>query len=254
MRFEKPLLEGIFLKRYKRFFADLVVDGKAVVAHVPNSGSMKGCNTADSPCRLTHNPDPSRKLAYTLEMIKTPSSWVGVNTSHPNKMVFDLWQSQALPHWTSYDRAQREVKIHEESRIDLALWNERDFPETLRLTPEQVQTAIKKKKPKLHFVEVKNVSLAENGVALFPDSVTERGQKHLVDLMELVKKGHGAEIVFVIQREDCQSFAPADLIDKEYGSLLRKALQSGVLVTPLACRFSPSSIEIIPKPLPLSFS
>ncbi len=103
----------------------------------------------------------------------------------------------------------------------------------------------------MHLVEVKNVSLGLDGRAMFPDSVTERGQKHLKDLMNAIDQGHTAEIIFVIQREDCRSFSPADDIDAEYGKLLRKAVQKGVKVSPYACRLTSESIELVPKLLPL---
>lgn len=239
IKFDKDLLEGKFLKRYKRFFADLEINGKKVTAHVANSGSMKGCNTPNVACRASFHDIESRKLKYALEMVKTPTGWVGVNTSHPNKLIHLSWQAGLIPHWKKYDGAQREVKINEASRLDLVLWKTKEFKE------ERIQKYdFKKKTPKFHMIEIKNVSLAENGVAMFPDSVTERGQKHLRELMKLVEYGHSAEIVFVIQREDCRSFSPADAIDPEYGKLLRQADKAGVQITAFGCKLSASGISL----------
>jgi sugar fermentation stimulation protein A len=244
MKFEKPLIEGLFLKRYKRFFADVQIGKETVVAHVPNTGSMKGCNTPNSPCLVSPASNPERKLRYTLEMIKTKTSWVGVNTSHPNKLVHELWATETVKHWQNFDSAQLEVKINKQSRLDLALWDSKE------------QKNIEKGKlsllePPLHFIEIKNVSLAENGQALFPDAVTERGQKHILEMMELMEKGFTCEFVFVIQREDCKSFSPADEIDPEYGKLLRQAHKKGLRISPFACELSPIGIFLKPEPLPL---
>lgn len=242
MRFEKPLLEGKLLKRYKRFFADVELNGEVVVAHVPNTGSMKGCAEPGSLCLLSPASNPERKLKYTLEMVKTPSSWVGVNTGHPNHLVRELWESKTLSHWQEYDGGQLEVKISKETRLDMALWkNSQD-----RVLKNGKLTSIE---APLHFIEVKNVSLAENGTALFPDAVTERGQKHLRELMELIEQGHSCEIVFVIQRQDCRKFSPADDIDPEYGKLLREAHKKGLRITPLSCQLSNDSLKLEPTPL-----
>lgn len=244
MKFESKLGEGIFLKRYKRFFADLVVDGKTVTAHVPNTGSLKTCNAPDSPCRFTHTDDPNRKLKYTLQMIKTPSSWVGVNTSLPNKLVKELFESSKRNEWKKFDRLQSEVKISAESRIDIVLWNSKDHPDT------ETWKAGKLKSP-MRLIEIKNVTLAEGSVAMFPDAVTERGQKHLHELMAYMKKGYECELVFVIQRQDCKSFSPCDDIDPEYGTLLRQAVNEGLIITPLVCSLSDDEIVLENKVLKL---
>jgi sugar fermentation stimulation protein A len=237
MKFEKPLIEGIFLKRYNRFFADVKIGGETVVAHVPNTGSLKTANIPNSPCLVSPATNPERKLRYTLEMIKAPTSWVGVNTGHPNKLVHELWQLKKLKHWRDYDRAQLEVKINKQTRLDLALWNSKD------------QLSLKKGKlseivPPLHFIEIKNVTLGEDRKARFPDAVTERGQKHILEMMELMEKGFSCEFVFVIQRSDCESFSPADDIDPEYGKLLRRAQKKGLQITPVVAELGPLGIAL----------
>jgi sugar fermentation stimulation protein A len=246
MKFEKPLIEGTLLKRYKRFFADVEINGEVVVAHVPNTGSMKGCSEPGSPCLVSPASNPERKLRYTLEMVKTPTSWVGVNTSHPNHLVKELWAAKTLEHWNEFDTCQMEVKLHKETRLDMALWHSRHGKvlKAGKLTEHQ---------PPLHFIEVKNVSLADNEQARFPDAVTDRGQKHLRELMELMDKGFTCELVFVIQRQDIKTFSPADDIDPEYGKLLREAHNKGLIVTPLACALSPDGIALQPARLNLTF-
>lgn len=241
MKFETPLIEATFLKRYKRFFADVEINGKVEVAHVANTGSMKGCLQAGAPCLVSPAKDPDRKLRFSFEMIKTPTSWVGVNTSLPNKLAFELWQNQTYKPWTHFDRGQMEVKINSETRLDMAFWKSKDFAAE-KLSWKEI-------KPPLHFIEIKNVTLAENGTALFPDAVTERGQKHLTEMMNLIDQGYTCEIVFMVQRTDCTQFSPADDIDPEYGELLRKAKKKGVLITPFSCDLSPTDVRLNPQPL-----
>lgn len=224
MKFANRLEQGIFLKRYKRFFADVEWQGQTIVAHVPNTGSMKGCNVSGSPCRFSVSDDPNRKLKYTLEMIQAPTgAWVGVNTATPNKIVREALEAKLFPHWADAVSVKSEHKITKETRFDFLLTMPND---------------------RQHFVEVKNVSLVEDGVAMFPDSVTERGQKHLRELIRLVGEGHSAELVFTVQRNDAKSFAPADHIDEDYGVLLREAVKAGVKITPVVIDLSDGEISV----------
>lgn len=244
MKFTGNLQEGKFLKRYKRFFADIEWQGQVVVAHVPNTGSLKSVNLPGQPCLFSVSDNPDRKLKYTLEMIQAPSKvWVGVNTANPNTAMRQLLAGlvgksgqtgdSPFAFWSSFDSVKPEFKINAETRLDFAL--------------------IKNGSDKMHFIEVKNVTLAEDKIAKFPDAVTERGQKHLVELMRLQSEGHSTEILFFIQREDCQTFAAAADIDPEYARLLQQAAQAGVRITPIAVRLSPESIEVQDRTLPIKF-
>jgi len=244
MKFDKPIVEGIFLKRYKRFFADVRINGEVVVAHVPNSGSMKGCNMADIPCLVSLNDDPARKLKYTLEMVKTPTSWVGVNTQVPNRIVKEALEGKIFDHLKHFNKIFPEAKINEKTRLDFALTNH-DVSEFKKVD-------LKKGKEKFHFIEVKNVSLAENDIAKFPDSVTERGQKHLTELMQLVDWGHSAEILFTIQRSDGKTFSAAKEIDPDYANLLEKAAKHGVKISPVLCELTNQGVVLTTKTLPFS--
>lgn len=226
-----------FIRRYKRFFADVEVDGQVVVAHVPNTGSLATCLYPGETCWISETQDPARKLKATLHFVRTPSGWAGVNTSLPNTLVHEAWAERRVPGWQKFAAAQRELKISKESRIDLVL-----APDADALTARE----------NLHHIEVKNVTLAKDGVARFPDAVTTRGQKHLRELMRLKAEGHGAELVFVIQREGCRAFAPADETDPEYGRLLREAHSKGVALSAYACDMDPSgSIHLNSQPLPI---
>ncbi|MBT4760369.1 MAG: DNA/RNA nuclease SfsA [Bdellovibrionaceae bacterium] len=246
MDFKDNIFEGQFVKRYKRFFTDIrTPEGEVLTAHCPNTGSMKGCLIEDAPCKYTYVDDPKRKLKYTLQAIKAPTSWIGVNTHLTNQLVWEAWETKAVEHWHKYNHAQREVKISDKSRIDLVLWDKEQGLEKIKKLDEKTFND-----HKFHFVEVKNVTLTSDtdpSMATFPDSVTTRGQKHLEELVHLVEKGHTAEIFFLIQREDCNRFTPADDIDPKYGELLRTANDAGVQVTAYACNFQGNAITINPE-------
>ena len=222
MRFPTPARHGTFLRRYKRFFADVRLGEAEVIAHVPNTGSLLSCLHAGLGCVVTETDDPKRKLRATLHFLETPTGWVGVNTGVPNRLVVDSWRTH--PEWAQYRVAKPEYKINAETRLDLVL------------APSDEDLAAKRD---LHYVEVKSVTYAADGVALFPDAVTARGQKHLRELMALKALGAKAELLFVVQRADVRAFAPADAIDPTYGRLLREAVRAGVRVRALACVIDP---------------
>lgn len=242
MKFSQKLQEGIFLKRYKRFFADIEWKGQEITAHVPNTGSLKSVNIPGQPCLFSETDNPERKLKFTLQMIRSPEgAWVGVNTALPNAIVREKLEhvvahkKETGPYafWAQFDEIKPEYKISAETRLDFALK--------------------KKSSDKMHFIEVKNVTLAEEAVAKFPDAVSERGQKHIRELMALMEQGHTAELVFTIQRQDCGTFSPADDIDPTYGRLLREAYHKGLIVTAAVVDLTPEFVELSEKKLPLKF-
>lgn len=235
MKFKTRLIEARFLKRYKRFFADIALktdEGEQiVVAHVANTGSLKSVLNSDCRCLISPAENPERKLRYTLEALEVSGAWVGINTSWPNALAKEAFEQKIFPHWLAYDICQPEIKISPETRLDLLLKNS--------------QTGA------CHYVEIKNVTLAENETAMFPDAVTERGQKHLRELMSLQEKGHTCEILFTVQRTDCKQFLPAEMIDPEYAKLLRQAHAKGVRVTVAVIVVKPDSIVLTAQFLPL---
>ncbi|MBK9323900.1 MAG: DNA/RNA nuclease SfsA [Bdellovibrionaceae bacterium] len=241
MNYRTKLDQGIFLKRYKRFFADIEWQGQILVAHVPNTGSLKGVNNPGCPCLFSHSENPERKLKQTLEMIQTPAGvWVGVNTSTPNIVVREALAAvlgkmikvpPAWEHWGGFDSLHPEYKVNPETRLDFAL--------------------SKKDSSKKHFIEVKNVTLLVGESVQFPDAETTRGQKHLSELMKLMEAGHTAEIIFTVQRSDGHSFSPADDIDPEYGRLLRLALQRGLRVSPFVVNLSEERALLSDRLLPI---
>jgi sugar fermentation stimulation protein A len=213
-----PLIPGTLIRRYKRFLADVELkDGSIVTVHCPNSGSMKGCSNPGSRVYISRSSNPGRKFAFTWELVEADSFWAGINTGLPNHLVREAIENGTAAELQGYATTRSEVPYGEHSRIDLLLES-----------PGQ-----------RCFVEVKNVTLVENNQALFPDAVTTRGQKHLNELMRVVREGDRGVIFFTVQRGDGTSVSPADAIDPEYGRLLRSAIKNGVealayraLVTP----------------------
>lgn len=235
MKFKTPLIEARFLKRYKRFFADVALkidhEEQIVVAHVANTGSLKSVLNPGCRCLLSPAENPERKLRYTLEALEANGEWVGINTSWPNALAKEAFEQKIFSHWLAYDVCQPEIKISPETRLDLLLKNS--------------QTGA------CHYVEIKNVTLADGETAMFPDAVTTRGQKHLRELMMLQDKGHTCEILFTVQRQDCKQFAPAEMIDPEYAKLLREAKLKGVRVTVAVIVVKLDSIQLTAQFLPM---
>lgn len=246
MQFDEVTRQAQFIKRYKRFFADVKIEGEVLTTLVPNTGSLKTCLFEGSPCVISDSTSLTRKLKSTLQFLKTPTSWVGVNTSLPNALVEEAWQQSLVPEWKRFGACRMEYKISKETRLDMVLATSAEE------IPKKFEWPNSRGTSSLTFVEIKNVTMAENGVALFPDAVTTRGQKHLQELMKLKACGFGAEIIFVVQRTDCSVFAPADLIDPEYGRLLREAVAAGVAVRAFACDIEPmTGVRLNPAPLDL---
>jgi len=221
MRFKSRLIRGTLIQRYKRFLADVrLASGEVVTAHCTNTGSMMGCKEPGSAVYISRSENLNRKLLYTWELIRANNTWVGINTMHPNKLVPEAVEAGRITELSGYQTIRREVKVSAHTRLDLCL--------------EGASGSC--------YVEVKNVTLAVNGVAAFPDAVSERGTKHLKELMRLKRQGHRAAIVFVIQRGDCEGFRPADEIDAEYGRWLRRAINAGVDALPYRAKVTPKEI------------
>ena len=231
MQFPDPLIRGELVKRYKRFLADVRLDlGEIVTAHCANTGTMDGVCAPGSEVWLSPARNPTRKLRYSWEMIRVGGVLVGINTTHPNAIVAEAIAADAIPALAGYEDIRREVRYGQNSRIDLLLSGD-GRPDC--------------------YVEVKNVHLKRGEVAAFPDAVTVRGTKHLVEMSRLVEAGLDAVTVYLVQRADCTSFAIADDIDPTYAAALSAARAAGVRVICHACRLSPEAIEL-DRPLPLA--
>jgi sugar fermentation stimulation protein A len=207
MKLPEPLFHGTLIRRYKRFLADVELDdGSLVTAHTPNTGSMQGCARPGSRVLLSKSGNPARKYQHSWELVHTDGIWVGINTLLPNRLVREGIENGTIAELGGYREIRAEVAYGTGSRIDLLLSGGAANC----------------------YVEVKNVTLVDNGCALFPDAVSARGQKHLRELMEVVRQGHRGVNLFVVQRGDGESVSPADAIDPAYGALLREAAQAGV--------------------------
>jgi sugar fermentation stimulation protein A len=222
-------LEGRFLKRYKRFFADFTfptLDDQIQVAHLPNTGSMRGCLQAGSPCLVVAAVNPVRKLKWTLDALKVnENTWVGVNTQRPTEFVRNLLLQKIIPTWSLFQDWQSEVKINPATRIDFVLRSPNQLP---------------------HFIEIKNVTLCDEGMARFPDSVTERGTKHVNELSEMIQKGEcTAEICFVVQRSDFTKFEAAEEIDPVYTEALKMGQSKGLKIRVLKVEWSPNGPHFV---------
>ena len=224
-----PLLAGKLLKRYKRFLADIELEtGEIITAHCPNTGPMIGVCEPNSLVQVSRSNNPKRKLAYTWEMIQVNNTWVGVNTALPNKVIQLALEQKLFPELaTRYDFVKREVPYGKDkkSRIDFVL-SKVDQPDI--------------------YLEVKSATLTQGEIALFPDTVTTRGQKHLRELIALIPDAKPVMLYF-INRGDCDRFAPGDSYDSTYGKLLREAIEQGVEILPLRFAITPQSIAYIGK-------
>lgn len=228
MKLNGPLAEGVLIGRYKRFFADVKLkDGRVVTAHCANSGSMMGVKEPGSKVWLSPNQNPKARLDWRWELVEVGGALVGINTMHPNRIVAEALEQDLIPELSGYAAARREVKYGAGSRIDLLLED-----------------------PGRCYVEVKNVTLRRRHLAQFPDAVTVRGTKHLNELIQMVKEGHRAVMLYLAQRADCQAFSVAADIDPDYARTLEKAISAGVEVLGYQCALSPREIRL-DRPLEL---
>lgn len=224
MKFDKTLIQGRLIKRYKRFLADIELEsGDIITAHCPNTGKMLSCSSPGSPVALSVSDNPKRKYAHTLEMVYENSTWIGVNTARTNNLVAEAIESGSISEFSHITEIKKEVKTSDHTRLDLRLTSDKN----------------------LIYVEVKNCSLTENSCAMFPDAVTARGTKHLHELMRLTQEGHRSCIFFLVQRMDADFFKPATHIDLKYSETLKQASDEGVLVLAYQAEVSPESIQVI---------
>ncbi len=226
MKISPAFEEAIFIKRYKRFFADIELsDGSVLTIHCANTGSMKNCLSPGQPCWFSRSDNPKRKLPGTLELITTTGGRLaGVNTARPNKLVAEAIESGVISELQGYDTLRTEVRYGaENSRIDILL--------------EQGEAQC--------FIEVKSVTLEAQGKrARFPDAVTSRGAKHLRELMHVVEQGQRGVLVFCVQLTDIEAVGAAEDIDPLYTQTLAEAIAAGVEVLVYGCRLSADEIVI----------
>ena len=223
MNFENKLISGVLVKRYKRFFVDVKINNKTVIAHCPNTGSMLGLLKSGNKVWLTKSNNPNRKLKYTIQIIEIDGAKVGVNTHLTNKIVLEGLKNNHIKELSKDLVIKPEVKFGESSRFDFLVT----------------------KKNYKAFIEVKNVTLSrKQGVAEFPDAITSRGAKHINELIKASKKGYDIYMAYIVQREDCKKFLIAADIDREYFKLLSKAIKKKLNILCYDCKFSLKGIKL----------
>ena len=226
MKFTKALIKGKFLKRYKRFFADIKVNKEIIIDHCPNTGSMMGLLNENNDAWVLKNEDPKRKLKYTLQILKTSKNVIGVNTHLANKLVHEGLQNNTLLEFKNLDKIVTEKFYNKETRFDFL---------------------VEKNKKKI-FIEVKNVTLIRDGkTSEFPDAITTRGSKHIKTLMDAHKKGYECYVLFLVQIENCKYFRIAKDIDNEYYENYKLAKKSGVKFIAYNCKVGSKEIKIDKK-------
>jgi sugar fermentation stimulation protein A len=225
MKFARKLVEGRLIRRYKRFLADIQLPGEVITAACPNTGSLMGCADAGSRVWLSESDSLTRKYRHTWEIVEVGEVMIGINTSLPNALVAEAIGAGAIAELAGYASLRREVAFGEErSRVDLLLEDPHRKP---------------------CYVEVKNVTAAASGgVALFPDCVSERGAKHLRELMRLKAAGLRPVQLYCVQRGDVREVRPADGIDPQYGRTLREALAAGVEVMAYRAKVTATEIRL----------
>ena len=221
------LFNAQLIQRYKRFLADVILpNGETITLHCPNTGSMKNCIQPMSTCWYSTSTSLTRKYPNTLEIVTTPNGdLAGINTSRSNTLVEVAIHTGVISELQGYDHVRREVVYgSEKSRVDFVLG----------------------RGDEKCFVEVKNVTLMEaKGQGLFPDAVSERGTKHLRELMQMVREGYRAVLLFCVQHTGIESVEPADAIDPLYGKTLREAIANGVEVIAYGAEIEPELSRIV---------
>ena len=226
MEFTKSLIKGKLIKRYKRFFVDVKLNKEIITAHCPNTGSMKGLLDEGNDVFLLKHDDPKRKLKYGLEIIKAQKNLVGVNTHMANKIVKHGLKNNLIKELEDIVTIKPEVFFNKETRFDFLI----------------------EKKGQKSFVEVKNVTLVRNNnTAEFPDAVTSRGSKHLLTLIDTIKKGYKAYLIFLVQIQNIEKFKIAKDIDPLYYKNYILAKKAGVIFLAYRAKISTKEIKIEKK-------
>lgn len=224
MKFPATIEKGKLIQRYKRFLADIELNGEVIIAHCANTGSMMGVKEPGATVWVTKAHNPNRKLRYDWQVIESGEASICINTSMANTIVSDAIRDQKVPELSGYESLRREVKYGQNSRIDILL----ESPE---------------RRP--CYVEIKNVTLSRNPpLAEFPDSPTARGTKHLLELTQMVRSGHRAVMFYCVNRTDCNSFSLAEDIDPDYAEKFDQARKAGVEVLVYDCDISMDGISL----------
>ena len=225
MDFPQPLIRATLLQRYNRFLADVTLaDGATLTVHCPNPGAMLGLGAPGLPVWISDSANPARKLSHTLELVEVDGGLVGINTMHPNRLVAEALAADAIPELTGYTSTRREVGYGAASRVDFLLEDPARQP---------------------CWLEIKNCHLRRSGtLAEFPDCVAARASRHLRELAAMVREGHRAVVLFVVQRTDCDAFSACRDLDPAFANGLDEAAAAGVEVLVYGCDIAIDAITI----------
>ncbi|MBA7592965.1 Sugar fermentation stimulation protein A [subsurface metagenome] len=223
MHYKTPLIQGTLIKRYKRFLADVeLADGTVVTAHCANTGSMMQVSEPGSAVMISEAANPDRKTRFDWRLTEVDGKWAGIDTAVPNILLREGFETGVISQFADYDAIRMEVKYGVNSRADAMLSGERG----------------------IMYVEAKNVTLVEDGCALFPDAVTARGAKHLDELVSMVEQGHRAAMFFLTQRMDAECIGVAEKIDPYYAERLSVAAEKGVEIIAWRADVRPEGITL----------
>ena len=223
MIFENKLISGVFIKRYKRFFVDIKINNKIFTVHCPNTGSMYGLLKKGNKVWVSKSNNPNRKLKYTLEIIESKKSKVGINTHLSNRIVREALEDNLIKNFRNITKIKPEIKFGLNTRFDFLIINNK----------------------KKIFIEVKNVTLSrKKGIAEFPDAITSRGLKHVHELINASKKNYKVFILFLVQRDDCKFFKIAKDVDSKYADAIAKAVKNKLKILCYDCKFSSKGIKL----------
>lgn len=215
------LFHGEFLERENRFIARVLINGEVTYAHVPNTGRMtelllKGARVILRKVYGTH-----RKTQYELLMVYKGSTLTCIDSRLPNELIYNEIKSGNINDFSCFTVLKREV-LYKNSRFDIV------FADKNRTT----------------LIEIKSVNLFNNRIAMFPDAPTERGRKHLRELMDAKNEGINGAVFFIVLCEDVDIFTPNDRMDPLFGKFLREANSAGIMLRAYSCKISPDNVEL----------
>ncbi|CUH93800.1 DNA/RNA nuclease SfsA [Herbinix luporum] len=224
MIFNYDIRFGSFIKRPNRFIAHIDLDGQEIISHVPNTGRMHELLIPGTCVLLSYHPSEKRKTKYELRMVKKNDKWFSIDSQLPNALAYEAISKGVIEELKGYTEIKREVK-YQNSRFDLQLSGDNQ----------------------LCFVEVKGVTLEKEGWSYFPDAPTERGRKHIDELIHAVRSGYRAVLLFIVQFEQAKGFSPNKVTDPAFAAKLKEAIEAGVEVLSYGCMITPEEIKVVDK-------
>lgn len=257
MKLNYDIRIGSFISRPNRFIAHIDIDGEVVVSHVPNTGRLKELLFPGATVMLSYHPSPSRKTQYELRMVKKNDCWISIDSQLPNALAYEAITNEVIKELTGYTHIKREV-TYQNSRFDIRLSRETLCSENNSLTNSNNKSDIEAlidttSNDDICYIEVKGVTLERDGWSYFPDAPTERGRKHITELIHAIREGYRAVLLLVVQLENTEGFSPNKATDPEFAKIFEDAINVGVEVFAYRCEITTDAVSIthrIPVILP----